>query len=118
MAKATISVKVDVAGLDRYGSVAQVALADAVQAEAEAIAADAADRAPVRTGALKASIRADQEDGFNWTVHDGVSYGQYQEFGWVHGSPQPFLTPAVETARTRFPERIAATLEDAARATR
>lgn len=49
------------------------------------------NRAPVLTGALKASIH-ETETG----VDIGVPYGAYVEYGTSDTAPQPFVTPALD----------------------
>lgn len=67
---------------------------------ARIIARDAAANAPVLTGALRDSIRAEREGSGEWVVIVGVDYGLYVEFGTMYMAAQPFLIPA---AQRRFP---------------
>lgn len=69
---------------------------------ARAIAKDAKANAPVDTGALRDSIRA-EGNGLKWTVVVGAPYGVYVEFGTMYMSAQPFLLPA---AMRRFPDVV------------
>mgnify|MGYP000959193211 CR=1 FL=1 len=91
-------------------------LAKVVRETAFAIEADAKQRAPVDTGALRSSIQADVKDAetlLQAEVAVGVEYGPYVELGTVHQSAQPFLTPAVEAQRQPFEQRIAEAIERA-----
>lgn len=65
----------------------------------------AQELAPLKTGALKNSLLAEEKDGkLSWWVHDGVEYGIYQELGTSRFAAHPFLTPAVESLREEFEE--------------
>jgi HK97 gp10 family phage protein len=67
---------------------------------ARAIARDAAANAPVLTGVLRDSIRAERTGDGEWVVIVGAPYGVHVEFGTMYMSAQPFLIPA---AQRRFP---------------
>lgn len=67
---------------------------DVVAKAALDIEADAKQFAPVDTGALRNSIKAEQLAALSWIVAVGVEYGVYQEFGTRHMAPQPYLVPA------------------------
>jgi HK97 gp10 family phage protein len=54
------------------------------------IAEDMRASVPVRTGALRASIRTDSEG-----VVVGASYAAYVEYGTSHMAPQPFAGPSL-----------------------
>ena len=74
---------------------------------ASAIMGEAQRLAPVDTGALRASIEAEQIEPLSWQVHDGVEYGVYQELGTHKMAAHPFLLPAVEKWRQRFLDAFA-----------
>jgi hypothetical protein len=57
----------------------------------------------VDTGALRASMKVDQEGKFRFIVHDGVVYGVVHELA-LNGYPRPFVRPAFERAQRRFIE--------------
>lgn len=82
------------------------AVAGAVAATAFDVQSDAAQAAPVDTGALRNSIAAQAQSPFVWWVVVGVLYGKFVEFGTSRTRAQPFLTPAVEHHRATFVERI------------
>lgn len=115
MARSGLRVKVNVRGLDRLGELARLNLEEAVELEAREIAADAAARAPVRSGDLRDSIEAVPLGPYQWEVHDGVPYGVHQEYGTRHMAARPFMTPAFAAGELRFPVRVKAALEQAIR---
>ena len=59
-------------------------------------------KAPVRTGALKNSIRAKKIRVGMWEIKVGVHYGIYVEYGTRHMAPQPYFRPAIEAARRQM----------------
>jgi HK97 gp10 family phage protein len=103
-----IEVKTNLAG--SLAANLQRELDRAVRETAFAIEAEAKQRAPVDTGALRASIQAGADH-----VAVGMEYGPHVEFGTVEQSAQPFLTPAVEAQREHFEQRVADAIERAAR---
>src|SRR5258706_11186897 len=74
-----------------------------------AIASEAAQNAPIDTGALRSSILAESKmtDDMTFTVQDGVEYGVYQEFGTSRMAAHPFLIPAIESWAERFQQAFA-----------
>lgn len=84
----------------------------AVDAAGRDMQDDAQGFVRVDTGALRDGIeRRALDEGL--TVEVGVYrpdlyYGQFQEFGTSSVPEQPFLTPAGEAERRRFPERVTA----------
>jgi HK97 gp10 family phage protein len=69
-----------------------------------AIASDAAQMAPVDTGALRNSITSESKmtGDMTFTVSDGVEYGVYQEFGTSKMGSYPFMIPAIEKWKDIF----------------
>ncbi len=67
-----------------------------------AVQGDAQGLAPVDTGALRASLEAEEVEALSWIVHDGVEYGIYQELGTSKMAAHPFLVPAIEKWRAKF----------------
>lgn len=59
------------------------------------IAAGAAATAPVDTGALAASYRADV-DGLHGEAGSNMEYAPFVEYGTIHTSAQPHLVPAAD----------------------
>lgn len=77
----------------------------AVKATAERVAADAKDRAPVNTGALRDAIHVQRTGDSEYAVIAGdndVFYGHMVEHGTSHTAPRPFLIPALEAARSEI----------------
>jgi HK97 gp10 family phage protein len=94
----------------------QAELAKAVRETAFAIEAEAKAKAPVDTGALRASIQSDvsqTDDTLTAEIAVGVDYGPYVELGTVVSAPQPFLTPAAEAQREAFERRLSDAIERA-----
>jgi len=72
---------------------------------------------PVDTGALKASIEAQQESPYRWVVtagNEAVDYAEYVENGTTRQPPQPYLTPAADEMRGPFLEKVGVILREAA----
>jgi HK97 gp10 family phage protein len=62
--------------------------------------------APVKTGALKGSLKAEEHGGpLSWWVHDGMEYGLFNELGTSRMAAHPFMVPAVEGVRAKWIER-------------
>lgn len=83
---------------------ARVKASAVVRATALGIEGDAKARAPVDTGALRASITTEMDGELRAGVGTNIEYGAAVEYGSAaRNTPaQPFLTPAVEAARPRF----------------
>lgn len=62
--------------------------------------------APVRTGALRASILAEPESDTAWIVAPHVEYAIFQELGTYRMPPRPYMTPAAEAVRPTFLARM------------
>lgn len=71
---------------------------------ADRVAGEARIRCPVRTGALRDSIRVRKQRGRDsYTVAAGsreVFYAKFVEWGTVNTAAQPFLLPAAESVKT------------------
>lgn len=92
----------------------QPAAAKSTATEAERIAARARERVPVRTGALRSSIRASKPGiaGGDVTVTvsaggQGVDYAAFVEHGTAHMAPQPFMRPAVDSGLAALESELA-----------
>jgi len=97
-----MAVRLDTAKLDRIIATFPVLSTNVVRAGAQAVTGQAKSRAPVDTGALKASISPeDKGDLLSW-VSDGVEYGIYQELGTSRMRAQPFMVPAVESCQKQY----------------
>lgn len=95
--------------LPEMGPAVRKACSDVVRKAVFDVEADAKVRAPVDTGALKASIAGKMIAPLTGEIVCGVEYGIYQELGTHKMSAQPFLTPAVEAVKGPFIQAIAAT---------
>jgi HK97 gp10 family phage protein len=76
---------------------------------AEQTAKSARALVPVRTGALRASIRAERTPG-GYAVRAGggaVDYAAYVEFGTRRMAAQPYLRPALESVQWERIARVA-----------
>jgi HK97 gp10 family phage protein len=65
----------------------------------------ARELAPVDTGNLKANIKQTEfatEDSLSVAIESGAEYSLYVEYGTVHSSAQPFLTPAFESGKRQL----------------
>lgn len=101
-----LKISVNVRGLNKLDELAQLGLQEAVKEESKTVADSAAARAPVLTGALRDSIQAERIGDYAWEVHDGVSYGVYQNYGTHRTAGTGFMTQAFAEAEQRFPERV------------
>ena len=91
------------AALARKAEELQAAAKEAVSQEVENIADDARRTAPRKTGALRASIRGDAS-GLRGTVKATARHATFVEHGTYKDPAQPFMHPAAERARKRFPQ--------------
>jgi hypothetical protein len=92
-----------VSELDWDGAVARLEglTATAIRVEAEAIQAEAAGRAPVRTGTLR-------DSAFTLTTPEGSRVGFAAPYAAAVEARRPFLGPAVASARGGLLARLAA----------
>ena len=115
MARSTIElvfVKDRLTGLSQR---ARSRVGTAVKKIAFDVTADAKQRAPVDTGALRNSIGPPEHpEPFVWEIPVGVEYAAFVEFGTVHQGPQPYLTPALEKIRPVFDRIIGKAIDEAA----
>jgi HK97 gp10 family phage protein len=76
---------------------------EAVARTALQVESDAKGLAPVDTGRLRSSIKADiSPSGLSATVGTNVEYAVFVEFGTRRQAAQPFLGPAFEQNRLTF----------------
>jgi HK97 gp10 family phage protein len=78
--------------------------ANAIKAVADVsadIERNAQARAPVQTGYLRSSIKA-QAHGKSAEIEAGAEYAAYVEYGTYKMAARPFLSPAVEAAKDEF----------------
>lgn len=67
--------------------------------------------APVATGALARSIRA-EATGNEITVGTPVPYGRFQEYGTATVPASPYLRPALEAATTQIVDAYTGEIQD------
>lgn len=89
------------ADLARRASEAAVAL------EVEAVKADAQAGAPVHSGELRDGV-VGKASGLSGEVRSPVRHSGFVEFGTGRTKAQPFMAPAAEASRRRFPRATAA----------
>ena len=106
MAGVAATVRLDSRRLDRMIAQMLPRARRVVRQAAEEGAHLARSYAPVRTGRLSRSYRAqrDQADSLALTydVLSDVPYASFVEFGTRFMAPRPHLTPAMEEVRARF----------------
>jgi phage protein, HK97 gp10 family len=73
-----------------------------VQKTLLAIETTAKMKAPVDTGALRASIQNEMEEETSGVVYTNQEYSQFVEFGTSKMAAQPYMTPAAEGERSHF----------------
>jgi HK97 gp10 family phage protein len=83
-----------------------VSAAAAVAAEVNAIEDDARNNAPHLTGELQEGIESEHE-GTAGTIRSTSAHSLFMEHGTYKDRAQPFMKPAAERARRRFPKRAA-----------
>ncbi len=97
-------VYLDTSVLDRMTAEIRPKASETVNKYGLAITSQAAQGAPVDTGALRSSITSESKmtGDMTFTIQDGVEYGVFQELGTYKMAAQPFLIPALEAWAQRF----------------
>jgi HK97 gp10 family phage protein len=86
--------------------------ARAVRGETDEARDDARRNAPVKTGTLRESIQAEYDDKtITGRVAATARYAKFVEHGTDDTAAQPFMLPAAEAARRRFPKRVRAEIK-------
>ena len=98
--------------LPGLGPKVRKACGDVVRKASLDVEADAKQRAPVDTGALRNSIAARMIGPLTAEIVCGVEYGIYQEYGTRFQAGTPFLTPAVDAIREPFFQAIGAVVRE------
>ncbi len=84
----------------------------AVKACADDIAKDMRDYAPVDTGDMRDSIESESEvAGYEATVHIGMDYWIFPNYGTRYQAAQPFVEPAIDNHVNDVPEKIIVSME-------
>lgn len=86
---------------------ARQAAVSAIEAEVRAVTSDARGAAPRRTGALVGGISG-SSSGTTGEVRSSTRHSVFMEFGTSKDAAQPFMGPAAEKSRRRFPAAVAA----------
>lgn len=87
-------------------------LRDAINETALDVETLAKQRAPVKTGNLRRSLHtAPAAEELRATVGTNVEYARFVEYGTSRMGPRPYLTPALESNRPRFVDRLARAFE-------
>ena len=73
-----------------------------VQNFCERVVEEAKLLCPVRTGFLRDSIVATQQDDNHWDAEVGAPYGAWQEYGTRFFAPHPYMVPAVQHIAAEF----------------
>lgn len=97
--------------IDKYGAEVQDKIKQVLADGGMKIQTEAQNRAPVRTGTLRASIEY-KPNGLQVEVVAGVDYASFVEFGTRFMEPQPFLTPAFELVAPQIERDIKEVLQD------
>lgn len=90
------------AALLRKSAAARAAAAAVVAAETSRVWAEAKANAPVRDGVLRDGIHS-RVGGLSGTVATSARHSGFMEFGTYKDQAQPYMRPAAETSRRRFP---------------
>ncbi|MEM4417831.1 MAG: HK97 gp10 family phage protein [Nitrososphaerota archaeon] len=85
--------RLEKAGWEVLGQVSKLMGSMAVRVEAAA-----RELCPVRTGRLRASIKAGREGPLRYVVEASAPYAGYVEFGTSRMPPKPFMGPAISIA--------------------
>lgn len=102
------------AALRRKAAQAHAASVRAVADEVGRVEGDARHGAPRLTGALVDGIKGSSR-GTSGVVRSSARHGGFVEFGTYKDSPQPYMGPAAEASRGRFPGGAARTIGGALR---
>lgn len=97
--------------IDKYNDEIQNKIKQVLADGGMKIQTEAQNRAPVRTGALRASIEYKPNE-LQVEVVAGVDYASFVEFGTRFMEPQPFLTPAFELVAPQIERDIKEVLQD------
>lgn len=85
---------------------------EALQAGAFIVEAGAKRRAPVRTGFLRSSIRAQEASEREVQITVGAEYAKFVEFGTSRQAPRPYLRPTLNEERSDITEAMRRILRD------
>lgn len=84
----------------------EAAVGDAVREAAMLVEREAKINVPVDSGRLRGSIGSEEKTPLLFEVGTNVEYAAFVEFGTSKAAAQPYLEPAVERARSQYPNLI------------
>ena len=96
------------ANLKKAAEAIEVAVGDAVRKAAMEVERNAKINCPVDTGVLRSSIGAEEITPLLFEVGTNVEYAAFVEFGTSRMAAQPYLEPAAETVRAKYPDIVKA----------
>lgn len=108
-----LTVNVNVGPLTRLGDLLAVEVEKALEILNEETVKDAQQRAPVRTGFLRDNISG-EVTGTSLVVTSAAPYSIFVEAGTRRMAARPFLTPAVDQAKSKLPELLQEAFRQAA----
>ncbi|GBC68389.1 hypothetical protein HRbin01_00070 [archaeon HR01] len=85
-------------GLEKVGGEVLGQVSKLMNSMAGRCEAAARELCPVRTGRLRASIKASREGPLLYVVEASAPYAGYVEFGTSKMPPKPFMGPAISIA--------------------
>lgn len=94
------------ANMAKASAAIEGAVGDAVREAAMMIERDAKTNVPVDTGRLRGSIASEEKTPLLFEVGTNVEYATHVEFGTSKMAAHPYLEPAVESARSQYPDLI------------
>jgi HK97 gp10 family phage protein len=100
------------AALVAHAAKLNAAAVEAVAVEADLVKEDARAHVHMRSGALRDGIDA-RVEGTTAVIGSESHHGAANEFGTSKMAANPFMTPAADVARTRFPEGAAKVIKGA-----
>jgi HK97 gp10 family phage protein len=95
-----------IANMQKAAVAIEAAVGDAVREAAMLVEREAKINVPVDTGRLRSSIASEEKKPLLFEVGTNVEYAAFVEFGTSKMAAQPYLQPAVETVRAKYPDMI------------
>lgn len=94
------------ANMRKAAAAIEEAVGDAVREAAMLVEREAKINAPVDTGRLQGSIGSEEKNPLLFEVGTNMEYAVPVEFGTSKMAAQPYLQPAIETIRQKYPDLI------------
>lgn len=94
------------ANISKAAAAIEAAAGDAVREAAMMVEREAKTTVPVDTGRLRGSISSEEKTPLLFEVGTNVEYAGDVEFGTQRQHAQPYLSPAVESARSQYPDLV------------